>query len=180
MNRVVGSINIEVKAEVEEVLMMRSDYGRGYEVTRVRMARMRNDLGFSNAFGKHDTAQGSVNFQHAILMKDPVNSVVVVSDCGDERDYQFPRPARFILFRIGFIVFPEQAAVALVDRDGSFQNIRLAIIAGKRGVDHRSVFGRIGFWLDGTGEPADAVLADIKRAAPTPGLVGIAVGHDHL
>src|SRR5688572_5850910 len=111
MYRVVGTIDIQIQPEAKEVLVMRRDNIRSHEMARLKAWTMGGGFGFAHSLGEHDSAEGGIGFQHAILVKDPVKRVIVIADCGDKENDQLAGASRFVLFRITLVVFPQHPAV---------------------------------------------------------------------
>ena len=79
---VIRAVNVHVESEVEEVLMVyRLDTRRDLVAMTFAVVR-RVILGLIDAARRHDAGQHHFHFEHAVLMKDPVEAILIIADIG--------------------------------------------------------------------------------------------------
>src|SRR5207248_6029641 len=137
--------------EVEEVLVMHRFDVRGDEMSMPLLAVFQRVAG--HGLGRHDTSKDDLGLQAAVLMKDPVQSVLIVARGGDEANHKLPAPARFVGLVIE--VLPEQTSVSFVNADGARKLARDSFVGGDEGIDKGGVLGAIRQGLQRTGKPAE-------------------------
>ena len=162
------AVHVHIQPEREEVLMM-----HGRDVLRHHVA-----VGLvhpiRHRLHRHDAGEGHAHFERAVLVKHPVEAVLVVAGFAEEREDQFARAARIVG------VLPGNAGVALVKRHGVRNGARLAGLVGDHGIEDRAVLRAIQSGPQGTGQHSQAEFAGIEAVAEKPGRAGIAVRHHHL
>ena len=171
---VVRPVHRHVEADIEHVLVDMADDAGPNARSAPGLAALRQ------AGGVDDAGQLHIQFDGAVEVQVPVEPVFVVADGRDERDHQPPGAPGIGFLGAEIGVFPENAAIFLVQADGVLDHLRGAVDP----VDHRiEVVDRaeaVTAELQAVGEHADAVLAAVECVLARMHAGRVTIRHDHL
>ena len=113
VDRVVGPVDLDVEAHVEQVLVERRR-----QLGRDHRWRSRGLLAGGHGHGRQDAGQLHLELDRAVEVEVPEEAVLVVADGGDGAHHQPPRAAHLGAARARVDVLPEDPVVLLVHADG--------------------------------------------------------------
>ena len=173
-HRVVRAIDVEVEAEAEEVLMVRTrkasvDHARPLQHLAVRVRHRRDDA-----------VELHFELDVAIEAKVPPKRVVVVADCRHRVDDEASRAPALNIARGMVGVLPEQTEILFVQTDRIRQLDDLTMAIREVRVEVRNVADAVAAQDERVRAGAEAVLAGVEVVAPVVHRVRSAVRDNQL
>ncbi len=171
---VAAAVDVHVQAGIEEVLV-----GRAAQIV-VHHAAPTIGLAGHDGRGLDDAGQLGFELNGTVLVKVPVEAIVVIADGGEEADDEAPRTPHLEQPVAEFVVLPDDAIVLLVHADRVLHHERLALAVGGRHVEIVNVAEAVATELQRVGEHAEAVFAGVEGRLPE--VIGgrIGIRHHHL
>ncbi len=147
--------------------MRRGDIGR-YQVAVGVVALV------GDALHRHDAGEIHTHFKRAVLMEDPLETVLVIAGLAPVGNHQLACPPGVVG------VLPLDTAIALEARHGARYDARFAGAFCHYRVVHAAIRRTIDSRPQGTGGHSEPEFAHIEAVAEKPTRGGIAVGHHHF
>src|SRR5215210_2559206 len=137
------------------------------------------DVG-SDGARRDDAGELAVELDRTVLVKVPVETVLVVRNGRDKRDDQAPGPPDLRGIGPHVVMLPAEAGILLVQADGVLDLHGVARAVYHDGVEVADLAEAVAAELERVGQGPDVVLTSIESVLAPLSRARVAVGDDHL
>src|SRR5215467_4395434 len=99
-----------------------------------------------HTFGLHDAGQDYVHLERAILVKNPIEAIVVIANGCNPREHQLSRTPGFVMSGIEIVVFPQNTAITFVESYGPRHRTGGPFFVGQQPIKHHGIGWSILAW----------------------------------
>ncbi len=174
MDLVDGTVDVEIEARAEEVLVVRRSNAGRDDVRELRL-RARFDR-----HRRDDARQLDLELDVSVEVQVPEEAVLVVADRREVAHDESPTAPHLAGPAPEVDVLPEHAVVLLVHADRVVDDPRLTLLVGERRVEVMDLAEAVATERERLGHAPEAPLPRVERVLPTVQGARISVGDDHL
>ena len=181
--RVCRSIDIEIEAKRQEMIVVDRDQVRGDQraVSGIAGSRRISHRARRDALDGIDAGRADIDTDRAALGQHPVDHIVVIAEARDRAHHQFAGRTAGVQAVFALGMAPQRRPGAALEQAGDRAGLaRPPCCIRKDGVEHRGAGRTIDTRLQRRGRCPEPVLADIEPGAKAPGGRGVHIRHEHL